>query len=642
MVHTVTAVDDFLAAFFGPGNDAVPGGDLSSEVGGRLVPNVAPLRAGARTPIVLPRKQPGSGYDAYVICWDSAQAAATRALVESFVAHSYAPFDGRPHRLDPADPVDAAVLGLVGAGTTYVLRPPDSAHANGMWTARARLRDLLALRPERSAPVPRPVGRVLAEFHAALAAGNAAASGELLDELSGAGLSAVNLAYLRVHRLARLGRDVEILNLPALRDVAVSGPPQLVRDAILASWSRVRLRDVLGSGAAFDGAAAVVNRDDALLNALTRPAGAGLSNDAAVAVATVAVVRGDAALAGAVEDPDALPAVLRDRLRELLVMASDEAPAAAAAPPAVPRRWPEVVDALAEVAPADVAWQELPSPTAEDEELAAAIERVAYAVADRAWSLVGPFLNAGDLGNPAWRSARALLVLAVTYDRWAPADVAAIQALLDVFLRGAPPAAEYADIVDMLAGSADRWAAPGNALPVLDMVDDLARWPVADEGARLRFACAALEPLSRHRRRLEPEVRWLAGQLAADLAAPFEWDVPATPDDEAAPDPVTARVLLYSLDDHVLQRTAERVANLYPGVVVHQANDHVGSPQLRAHARGADVIVLATRCATHAATGFIRGHASSGAIVVEADGGGSASLMRAVARGLADAGARAR
>jgi hypothetical protein len=127
-------------------------------------------------------------------------------------------------------------------------------------------------------------------------------------------------------------------------------------------------------------------------------------------------------------------------------------------------------------------------------------------------------------------------------------------------------------------------------------------------------------------------------QLSVDLSVPLDWDVPEPVADVGEPSsPLQARVLIYSLDDGVLQRTADRLLQLFPQVAVHQANDHVGTPQLRAHARNADVIALATRCAKHAATGFIRDHAANHAVIIEADGAGSASLLRAVSAGCLNA-----
>lgn len=51
------------------------------------------------------------------------------------------------------------------------------------------------------------------------------------------------------------------------------------------------------------------------------------------------------------------------------------------------------------------------------------------------------------------------------------------------------------------------------------------------------------------------------------------------------------------------------------------------------HARGADFVLLTTRCATHADTGFIHANVRGDAAIVYADGSGgsrgSASLLRA-------------
>ncbi|MCH6470690.1 hypothetical protein [Sinomonas terrae] len=636
--------DEFLAVFFGPGNLVLPDLNFEGEVGRRLTPYLEPLRQGTKTPLVLPRRT-REITDAYVICWDRHQATSLRAILEAFVAHSYVAFDGRPRRLDPADPVEGAVLRLVGPDTAYVLRPPGPAHAASMWRALDLMRILIAGRPERVSAVPRPLGRMLSEFHAALAAGNAAGSADLLDELAGAGLSAVNLAYLRVHRLSRLGRDAELLALPQLGDVVASGPPQLVRDGILAAWGRLQLLDLpMSDPDLVKKAADAILRDTRGIVALARTPLATLSDDALAAVTLVALGRDDRDLARSLASLPDLPNELRSQLPKLT-----GAPLVETAKPTVPRvrlaptapaSWVDWVFEVADFTADDVDWTAWPAPVESDAFLAEALEGVKDAEADQAWNLVGPFLEADDMRRPAWRTAKALLVLAASYDRWAPNDVATVQALLEVFLRGAPPADEYREILDMLAENAGRWAVVGNTLPALDMVDDVARSPVSDVDARLRFALAALEPFSRHRRRLSTDLRWLGEQLSVELSAPLAWDVPEplTDTGEEIPNVIGAKVLIYSLDDGVLQRSADRLAQLFPRVTVNRAHDRVGTPQLRAHARGADVIGLATRCAKHAATGFIRDHASEGAVIIEADGAGSASLIRAVASGLAEMG----
>lgn len=631
-------VDDFLAGFFGSGNLVLPSLDFDSEAGQKLAPYLEPLRSGTRVPIVLPRRT-AEFADAYVICWDQAQANSLRAILGAFVAHSYVPFDGRPTGLRADDPVENTVLQLVGPGTTYRLRAPDRHNAVKMWRALDTMAATIGNRPQRVSPVPRPLGRMLAEYRAALAAGNAAGSADLLEELGTAGLSAVNLAYLRIYRLSRLGRDSELLRFSQLIDVIRSLPPDVIRDAILAAWLRLRLPDAdLDNADAIANAATDVD-DDSGMALLARPPLDTLDTQAVTAIAIIATRLRDHDLAASAlthlgyttsTAPPVTPAHGPETHQD-----KDTAPESDTGTPALPTSWLEWATHLTTTPYEDVEWTAWSPPVDCDHDLAAAIEQLTDAEADAAWNMVGPFLDADDFGRPAWRSARALLLHAASYDRWAPADVSSIQALIEVFLRGSPPAADYSDVLDMFTATAPRWAVAHNALAALDMIDDVAHAPVSDDGARLRFAAATLEPLARHRRRLTPDLRWLATQLSVDLSVPLDWGVPEPKADAGEPStPVQAKVLIYSLDDGVLQRTADRLSVLFPEVVVHQAHDHVGTPQLRAHARTSDVIALATRCAKHAATGFIRDHAGDNAVIVEADGAGSASLLRAVSSGL--------
>lgn len=631
-------IDDFLATFFGPGNLVLPSLDFNSATGQKLAPYLEPLRSGIRVPVVLPRRT-AEFADAYVICWDQTQANWLRPVLDAFVAHSYVAFDGRPTRLRADDPVENAILQLAGADTTYRLRAPDRHKAARMWRALDAMAATIQNRPQRLSPVPRPLGRMLAEYHAALAAGNATGSADLLDELGSSGLSAVNLAYLRIYRLSRLGRDSELLRFSHLIDVIRSLPPNVIRDAILSAWLRLRLPGAHPDSAAAIADAAACVHDDSSVTSLARPPLDTLSAQAVTAIAIIATRLHDHDLATSALTrlgyamPPAPPLTPPDTPEP--VKDKGAPPETDTDAPEPPTNWLEWVSQLTTTPYEEVEWTAWSPPVDCDLELAAAIEELTDAEADAAWNMVGPFLDADDFGRPAWRSARALLLHAASYDRWMPADVSAIQALLEVFLRGSPPAADYIDVLDLFAATAPRWAVANNALAALDMIDDIAHAPVSDEDARLRFASATLEPLSRHRRRLAPDLRWLATQLSAHLSVPIDWALPdPKPDAGQSPAQVQGKILIYSLDEGVLQRTADRLIVLFPHVVVHQAHDHVGTPQLRAHARNADVIALATRCAKHAATGFIRDNAAGHAVIVEADGAGSASLLRAASSGL--------
>ena len=62
-------------------------------------------------------------------------------------------------------------------------------------------------------------------------------------------------------------------------------------------------------------------------------------------------------------------------------------------------------------------------------------------------------------------------------------------------------------------------------------------------------------------------------------------------------------------------------------VTISTSSAHVGTQQLRQHARHADIVMLATGCAKHAATGFITENTT--AKIHYAQGSGSAPLLRA-------------
>src|SRR5690606_15211965 len=117
--------------------------------------------------------------------------------------------------------------------TTFILRSPTAEHERGVWTALRSMQSTLERRPTRSWHIPKPVGRLLGEFEVALAAGDNTASASVLEQLAATGgLGGANVNNLRIKRLARLGRNDEILKLPALADVAATDPPTPVRDAI--------------------------------------------------------------------------------------------------------------------------------------------------------------------------------------------------------------------------------------------------------------------------------------------------------------------------------------------------------------------------------------------------------------------------
>lgn len=693
--------DTFVQGFFGPGNAALPGADLTGPRGRRVQLYLAPLLAGIRRAMILPRMYADGRTDAYVVTWDPGEAAQMRRLIEAFVGHSLVPFEGRLSRLREDDPVDAAVIGLVGRNTTYVLRTtPDPAAQQALWRRLATLRDLLNSRPERTRSIPRPVGRLLAELRAAVAVGAAQTSAELLDELTAAGgISPLNLAYLRAHRLGRLGRSGELLRMPEFDDIVASRPPADVAEAILGAWVQVEF-DGVELETADDVAHAVAGAVNRASHVAPLCAAVELVDPSVrLAAALVCLVRYDTDLAGKLLPAGDLPSAVADAVAALTggVPAAAVAPVAplttpapASAPaPAAPRpaRPPDAGMSLpsgpdttsvpsVEPAPSEESgssaesgpaveeapgswvdwvrtlgsdfsdpvsfgpdWSRWSRPVDVDVELASALEDIGDARADAVWGVVGPFLDADVFEAPAWRSAGALLFQAAAYDRWAPADLISVQALLEIFTRGAPATSAYAETLELIGGSIPRWASIANVERTLDIVDVLARAGCPDTEARLRFVTRALEPLHRGRWRLGADPMWLADQIGVELGLDWDWTTPGEPQSGDTAEPVSYKdltMLVYSLDPGALQRTVDGLTRLAPGLKIHRSSHKAGTDQLRDQTRSADAIALATRCAKHAATGFIRQHARTGVVIQEADGAGSATLLRAAIVALDD------
>src|ERR1022692_2731481 len=282
-------IDEFLSRFFGPGNDA-------GRYPAVIEPFIQNLRRGDGTPAVLPRFiMDSDGFALYVIPCGASGVTPTADLIEAFAGPTYCSRgDTTPAELDPSDPVDAAVIDFAGADRTFVVQASSNAGQ------RARLRGALALmqhtvaaRPTRLWHVAKPFGRLLAEFEASLSAGGEAASQAVLDQLSAqGGITATNLAYLRIKRLDCLGRSEDLLSMPGLPQVMRQDPPLPVKEAVLNAVYSTVLEEPLQLG------------DVAVACALLRDAGRPLAvpahdpvalygDDAAVVLITAAVGRRD-------------------------------------------------------------------------------------------------------------------------------------------------------------------------------------------------------------------------------------------------------------------------------------------------------------------------------------------------------------
>lgn len=637
--------EELLSRFYSPPNTTWPRTDPQQTAPAALQPFLEVLHRRGECPLVLPRRDeswPAATY--YVICWDTAHAGRLRPLIEAAVAYNWCAFDGRVANLKPDDPVEASILDFVGPGTTFLLRPEPKT-AMRAYTAIKCLVDSLRALPLRQSNLARPIGRMLREFELALANGSADSSAKILHEIETlGGISHENLAYLQIRRLARLGQDSALLTHGSLPTIVYSEPPLLVREAVLAAWARVNLDLPLTSANLADAADALgqANPDVALLvDARLRKAG----DPYAVAVgALVAVARRDAVLAADLVATGAIPAEVFGGLLpgpEIVTLvdraAEKEAEAMVVEPPTLIDSWLTWVQQLETLHAPDLDLDQtrdwVPAWTI-DAELASAIDELPQTATDALLSGVAAFLETDDSNHPAAKTAKALLNHFLISERFGPIDLGAICALLEIFLRASPPMAQYRGLLDDLQSYAPQYVAPNAAGRVLDIADVVTSGPIGDAEARTSFVAALVLPLHHLQRKLSPALRRLASLVTEDVRLDLAWfDEKPSEAGESGTENLSAQILIYSLDEGCLARVEKATELQWPSVKVRASFDKVGNPALRQHARNADLIVIATRRAAHAATGFITENADK-ALIRYADGSGSASMMRAVESGL--------
>jgi len=192
--------------------------------------------------LVLPRALEGGRVQWYVLCASPRATRIARDEVRAFLGPTYSDFEGRNAHLDPADAVEAAVLERCGSNAFRI----DVPERDLVDAARERLRLLTQLREERPirhARRLRAVGRVLRDFEYAILTADAHAASDLIGELRLAGyLSATNLLFLEVRRLAASKLWNAILTLPELDSLLAISRPRRVTEAIISAIYESRLR----------------------------------------------------------------------------------------------------------------------------------------------------------------------------------------------------------------------------------------------------------------------------------------------------------------------------------------------------------------------------------------------------------------
>lgn len=226
------------------------------------------------------------------------------------------------------------------------------------------------------------------------------------------------------------------------------------------------------------------------------------------------------------------------------------------------------------------------------------------------------------------RTAATCVTLFALNEELTPAAVRALLEALRLAVVSAPT--DYADLLDVVTAVLPRAVSVPAADWFLDLVDYLLAAPAASVDARQAFCTQVLTRLHVLARRLQPAQRLLGDLLCRDVGLVLDWapsgDQATTTEDRAA---TAARgtVLLYSLQTAALARVKKALQGLSEHLTVHVSEEHDGSPRLKSQVQNSDVLVLATRRATHAATGFIEQWRRRDSVLVYAPGAGSASML---------------
>lgn len=167
---------------------------------------------------------------------------------------------------------------------------------------------------------------------------------------------------------------------------------------------------------------------------------------------------------------------------------------------------------------------------------------------------------------------------------------------------------------------------------MLEVVEDFLRASAPDPEARECFLHRALARISPIFARLTSFQQAATARLARELGWTLERlgiDAEAGKVDDLASCLRGMRIAIYSLSESASRQAKATIEELQPAATVDCNADHVGTVKLKALAEGADIFVMTSLSAKHAATDFIRVHRASRPLLY-AQGRGFSSILRAI------------
>lgn len=241
--------------------------------------------------------------------------------------------------------------------------------------------------------------------------------------------------------------------------------------------------------------------------------------------------------------------------------------------------------------------------------------------------------------NPAFREIyRTLFDRLYLSTEGSRSDLIVFSELLECLLSvGVTETSEYRELIQCAADLCHRFTAPATFDHVIDLIGVLVTQPCQNADARLSLLDTVLESLQRISRHVRADQRALLDLLANDIGVPDRVAayIPRPESfTQTQSDPLSAlrsmAVAIYSLTENASRQVQQILETNYPGVKVSLSCDLGGTSRLKQLARQADLFVMVTASAKHAATEFITANRSRNMPILRPNGKGAASMLAAI------------
>jgi hypothetical protein len=607
-------------------------------------------------------------------------------LLMAFAGPTLTDFSGVPSTLDTTQPFEAR-LAVAGVYSAARLRPGGfTGGETAVVQALRRLQARLLAAPDLAEPRPDPTSRLLARLQDALNAGDADGAWHVLGTLSNElRLDALNLTALEMQILAATGRWSEIRWHPRFEAMAYGNPSPAtaevlldaiyytifersdpnavpVLDASVAPMVRALLRRTVGSKreavAQLGALVAVDVSQDTPLNLPTplvvapqaKPEDSASNALQALLAVAASPAGGDPDLdAAAISAVGALDETARSELlgrRVFGVLWAELQDRLGLQPPPPPRNWigwlarlhDPGFDAPAYAASGSRDWVlgNVPVDPSEAAVLAESLLAVTDGLAAERLADGLPFLQSWARADACWpRPTLAAVYLAMLTcmalgSRRGASIMQSAGPLLEGTLRCGLSTAEYREALDAAGEIARTGLDRSAAFDVLEILETARSVAPADPAALDALSLSLVAGLAAQSSRLTAGQR----QSLRELAAEVGWTEPMPASDGQAEKSLAASlagksVAIYTLTESAARNARNQLGKLAPGLRIDLNHDQVGTRGLAALAERADLFIIASLSATHAATDFIRAICPLERLAY-APGKGAASIVRKV------------